>query len=60
MVAFVVAGTIEAFVTPSGMPTVGRVGVGLVAASAFWVYIATLGRRAAAWATQARSASTTA
>ncbi|MEX2293668.1 MAG: stage II sporulation protein M [Acidimicrobiales bacterium] len=47
VVAFVVAGTIEGFVTPSGLPTFARVGVGLLAATAFWVYIVTLGRRAA-------------
>lgn len=48
MLAFIVAGTIEGFVTPSGMPTVARVGVGLAAATAFWTYVITLGRRAAA------------
>lgn len=48
MLAFVVAGTIEAFVTPSGLPTVARVSVGLAAGAAFWTYIVVLGRRAAA------------
>lgn len=48
MLAFVVAGTIEAFVTPSGMPTTARVGMGLAAGGAFWTYVITLGRRAAA------------
>lgn len=48
MLAFVVAGTIEGFVTPSGLPTAARVGVGLVACGAFWTYVVTLGRRAAA------------
>jgi uncharacterized membrane protein SpoIIM required for sporulation len=48
MLAFIVAGTIEAFVTPSGMPTAARVGVGLAAGLAFWTYVITLGRRAAA------------
>ena len=48
VLAFVVAGTIEAFVTPSGMPTWARVGVGLAAGTAFWTYVLVLGRRAAA------------
>jgi uncharacterized membrane protein SpoIIM required for sporulation len=48
MLAFVVAGTIEGFVTPSGLPTVARVAVGLAAGAAFWTYVVTLGRRAAA------------
>jgi len=48
MLAFVVAGAIEGFVTPSGLPTAARVAVGVAAASAFWVYVITLGRRAAA------------
>jgi uncharacterized membrane protein SpoIIM required for sporulation len=48
MLAFVVAGTIEGFVTPSGLPTAARVGVGLAAGGAFWTYVVTLGRRAAA------------
>lgn len=48
MLAFVVAGAIEGFVTPSGLPTAARVAVGVAAASAFWVYVVTLGRRAAA------------
>jgi uncharacterized membrane protein SpoIIM required for sporulation len=46
--AFIVAGTIEAFVTPSGLPTSMRVGIGVVACTAFWVYVIVLGRRAAA------------
>lgn len=48
MLAFVVAGTIEGFVTPSGLPTLARVGVGIAAAGTFWTYVVTLGRRAAA------------
>lgn len=48
MLAFIVAGTIEAFVTPSGLPTIVRVGVGLATGTAFWTYVITLGRRAAA------------
>jgi uncharacterized membrane protein SpoIIM required for sporulation len=48
ILAFVVAGTIEGFVTPSSLPTAARVGVGVAAGSAFWTYVITLGRRAAA------------
>lgn len=48
MLAFVVAGTIEGFVTPSSLPTAARVGIGLAAGAAFWTYLVTLGRRAAA------------
>ena len=48
MLAFIVAGTIEGFVTPSSLPTAARVGIGLAAGAAFWTYIVTLGRRAAA------------
>lgn len=47
-VVFVVAGTIEAFVTPSALPTWARVGVGLAAATAFWLYVWAQGRRAEA------------
>ena len=42
-----VSGAIEAFVTPSGLPTAGRVGVGLAAEALFLAYIFGLGRRAA-------------
>ena len=48
VLAFVVAGTIEGFVTPSSLPTAARVGVGVAAGAAFWTYVVTLGRRAAA------------
>ena len=48
MAAFVVAGTIEGFVTPSGLPTGLRAGIGLAVGGAFWAYLITLGRRAAA------------
>lgn len=48
MLAFVVAGTIEGFVTPSSLPTAARVAVGLAVGVAFWTYVVTLGRRAAA------------
>jgi len=46
--AFVVAGTIEAFVTPSGLPTALRIGIGAAAGAGFWAYVVLLGRRAAA------------
>jgi uncharacterized membrane protein SpoIIM required for sporulation len=48
ILAFVVAGTIEGFVTPSGLPTWARVAVGVAAGVAFWTYVVVLGRRAAA------------
>jgi len=41
------SGVIEAFVTPSGLPTWARIGIGLVAWSAFMTYVFVLGRRAA-------------
>jgi uncharacterized membrane protein SpoIIM required for sporulation len=43
---FVVAGTIEGFVTPSGLPTAMRVAIGAVVCVAFWTYVVLLGRRA--------------
>lgn len=46
--AFIVAGTIEGFVTPSGLPTWMRVGIGVAVFAAFWTYLFVLGRRAAA------------
>jgi uncharacterized membrane protein SpoIIM required for sporulation len=48
VLAFAVAGTIEGFVTPSGLPTPVRVGIGLVVGAAFWAYVVGAGRRAAA------------
>jgi uncharacterized membrane protein SpoIIM required for sporulation len=39
-----VSGLIEAFVTPSGLPTWARVGVGILAEAAFAAYVFTLGR----------------
>jgi hypothetical protein len=39
---------IEAFVTPSGLPTWARIGIGVAALSAFITYVTVLGRRAAA------------
>jgi uncharacterized membrane protein SpoIIM required for sporulation len=44
---FLVSGVIEAFVTPSGLPTWARVGIGVSAWAAFLTYVVVLGRRAA-------------
>lgn len=41
-----ISGVIEAFVTPSGLPTLARVGIGVLAEAAFLVYVFVLGRRA--------------
>jgi uncharacterized membrane protein SpoIIM required for sporulation len=46
-VILLVTGLIEAFVTPSSLPTWVRVGIGVVAESGFLAYVWTLGRRAA-------------
>jgi uncharacterized membrane protein SpoIIM required for sporulation len=48
MLAFIVAGIIEGFVTPSSLPTVARVGIGAAVELAFVVYVVSFGRRAAA------------
>jgi uncharacterized membrane protein SpoIIM required for sporulation len=40
-----VSGVIEAFVTPSGLPTWARIGIGVVAEVAFLTYVIVLGRR---------------
>ena len=45
-VTLLVSGVIEAFVTPSGLPTWVRIGIGVVALSAFIAYVGVLGRRA--------------
>lgn len=42
-----VAGAIEGFVTPSGLPTWARIGIGIAAEVAFLAYVYVLGRRAA-------------
>jgi uncharacterized membrane protein SpoIIM required for sporulation len=42
-----VSGVIEGFVTPSGLPTEARVGIGVVAELAFLAYVFVLGRQAA-------------
>lgn len=41
-----ISGVIEAFVTPSGLPTWGRIAIGVVALAAFLGYIWVYGRRA--------------
>ncbi|WP_028923509.1 stage II sporulation protein M [Pseudonocardia acaciae] len=41
-----VSGAIEAFVTPSGLPTWARVGIGVLAEALFLAYVVVLGRRA--------------
>lgn len=46
MLAFVTAGIIEAFVTPSSLPTAARVGVGAAVEVAFVAYVVSFGRRA--------------
>jgi hypothetical protein len=43
-----VSGVIEAFVTPSPLPTWARIGTGLLAEAAFLAYVFVLGRRAVA------------
>jgi uncharacterized membrane protein SpoIIM required for sporulation len=48
VVTFLVAGTIEGFVTGSSLPTVLRVGIGVVVEAAFVVYVVVVGRAAAA------------
>jgi uncharacterized membrane protein SpoIIM required for sporulation len=41
-----VSGVIEAFVTPSGLPTWARIGVGALAEAVFGLYVFVVGRRA--------------
>jgi uncharacterized membrane protein SpoIIM required for sporulation len=41
-----VSGVIEAFVTPSGLPTAARVGIGILAEALFFAYVFVLGRAA--------------
>lgn len=48
VVVLLVSGIIEAFVTPSGLPTAVRIGVGAVALLGFLGYVAILGRRGVA------------
>jgi len=46
IVVLAVSGVIEAFVTPSPLPTWARIGIGAVAEAAFLSYVLILGRRA--------------
>lgn len=46
-VLLLISGVIEAFVTPSGLPTWARIGIGAAVEAAFLVYVFVLGRRAA-------------
>jgi uncharacterized membrane protein SpoIIM required for sporulation len=46
VVVLFVSGVIEAFVTPSGLPTWARIGIGVAAEVAFLVYVFVVGRRA--------------
>ena len=43
-----VSGCIEAFVTPSPLPTWARIGIGILAEATFLAYVFVLGRRAVA------------
>lgn len=43
-----VSGAIEAFVTPSPLPTWARIGIGVLAEIAFLAYVFVLGKRAVA------------
>jgi len=47
VVVLAVSGAIEAFVTPSGLPTWARVGIGVLAEAGFLGYVLALGGRAA-------------
>jgi uncharacterized membrane protein SpoIIM required for sporulation len=46
VVVLAASGAIEAFVTPSGLPTWARIAIGAAAEVAFLTYVVTLGRRA--------------
>jgi uncharacterized membrane protein SpoIIM required for sporulation len=47
VVVLLVSGVLEGFVTPSGLPTWARVGIGVVAEVLFLLYVFVIGRRAA-------------
>ena len=47
VVVLLVSGAIEAFVTPSPLPTWARVGIGVLAEVVFFAYVFVVGRRAA-------------
>jgi uncharacterized membrane protein SpoIIM required for sporulation len=46
VLVLMVSGSIEGFVTPSGLPTWARIGIGALAETAFLTYVFTLGRAA--------------
>ncbi|MEP7089655.1 MAG: stage II sporulation protein M [Nocardioidaceae bacterium] len=46
VLVLLVSGVIEAFVTPSGLPTWARIGIGFAAEAAFMAYVFVIGRRA--------------
>jgi uncharacterized membrane protein SpoIIM required for sporulation len=48
VVVLFISGIIEAFVTPSGLPTEARVGIGVLAELAFFAYVFLVGRSAVA------------
>jgi uncharacterized membrane protein SpoIIM required for sporulation len=48
IIVLLVSGSLEAFVTPSSLPTWARIGIGALAETAFVGYVITAGRRAAA------------
>lgn len=48
VVVLFISGIIEAFVTPSGLPTEARVGIGVLAELAFFAYVFVVGRSAVA------------
>ncbi|GMA88441.1 hypothetical protein GCM10025868_36910 [Angustibacter aerolatus] len=48
VVVLALSGAIEAFVTPSPLPTWARIGIGVLAEAAFLTYVFTLGRWAVA------------
>lgn len=48
VVVLFITGIIEAFVTPSGLPTAARIGIGVVAEIVFFAYVFVLGRNAVA------------
>ncbi|GAA4205966.1 stage II sporulation protein M [Streptosporangium oxazolinicum] len=48
VVVLLVSGLIEGLVTPSGLPTWARIGIGVVAEAAFLTYVIFFGRRAVA------------
>ena len=46
MAVLLVSGVVEAFVTPSPLPTWARVGIGILVEAVFFAYVFVLGRNA--------------